>query len=213
MIRLPLAIARLLAHGLGERFGSWIRTSTGGRFWPLDPRPADVFIADIARGLANTCRYNGQLREPGRHYSVAEHSVLVSIASGALARSRGFSSADVLLCECLGQLHDATEAYVADIVRPLKRSWLLAGYRAAEAHLLCVILRAHGIDRAPARCWAVVHEIDRRILVDEMVALMNGCDTRGYGEALGCEIEALTPALAEDRFLDRYRDLGLAVRL
>ncbi|MFN9113590.1 MAG: phosphohydrolase, partial [Bacteroidota bacterium] len=53
----------------------WIQTFSGIAFWPLDPKPEHVRIADIAHALSMKCRYNGHTR---KFYSVAEHSVLVS---------------------------------------------------------------------------------------------------------------------------------------
>ena len=57
------------------RVGDWIQVYTGGQFWPLDPRPEEIHIEDIAHALALTCRFTGHCRE---FYSVAQHSLLVS---------------------------------------------------------------------------------------------------------------------------------------
>ena len=88
------------------RVGDWIQTFSGGCFWPLDPRSSEVDIHDIAQSLAMTPRYRGHTV---RFYSVAEHSVLVS---------RAVPPEYALW----GLLHDAAEAYTADIPSPLKRS-------------------------------------------------------------------------------------------
>lgn len=94
-----------------ERLGHWMHTAAGGQYWPMDPRPEDVNIETIAHHLANKCRYNGATQHPGKpermFYSVAEHSVYCSYigpASEALERL----------------LHDASEAYNGDLIRPLK---------------------------------------------------------------------------------------------
>ncbi len=55
--------------------GDWMQTATGRQFWPMDPRPHEVFIEDIAHALSMICRFGGHCR---RFYSVAEHSVLIS---------------------------------------------------------------------------------------------------------------------------------------
>lgn len=62
------------------RIGDWMQTASGRMFWPVDPRPEDVEINDIAHALSLTCRYCGHVRE---FYSVAQHSVLVSDAAPA----------------------------------------------------------------------------------------------------------------------------------
>jgi len=88
----------------------WIATYTGGRFYPLDPRPEDVCIADIAHSLSQICRFNGQTLQ---FYSVAQHSVLVSKLLGQGGPSP--------IHEFMGLKHDAAEAYLCDLVRPIKR--------------------------------------------------------------------------------------------
>jgi len=93
-------------HGieLGHERGAWMQTTTGKRFFPLDPRASEVCIQDISHALSNIGRFNGHTR---RFYSVAQHSVLVSRYMP-----------DHL--KLLGLLHDATEAYIGDMIRPLK---------------------------------------------------------------------------------------------
>lgn len=91
-----------------ERKGNWMQTFSGRQFWPLDPRPAEVYIEDIAHALSLMCRYNGHCKFM---YSVAQHSIYVS---------HQLEHASPIIAMA-GLLHDAAEAYCADIVRPLKR--------------------------------------------------------------------------------------------
>ncbi len=105
---------RALKHPGSDRVGGWIQTFTGIQFWPLDPRPDEVDIRDIAHALSNQCRFAGHCEE---FYSVAEHSVRVS-----------------LQCPChplWGLLHDAAEAYLVDLPRPIKR-WSQMGVLYSE---------------------------------------------------------------------------------
>ncbi len=75
----------------------------------LNPQPDTIELEDIARGLANTCRYGGQIR---RFYSVAEHAVLVHDLVAYLQQPSA---------QLLGALfHDAPEAYLHDITSPAK---------------------------------------------------------------------------------------------
>src|SRR4051812_30250690 len=85
-----------------ERVGNWMQTFTGRQFWPVDPRADEIAIEDIARALAMTCRFGGHVRF---HYSVAQHSFLVSLVC----------SPEHALW---GLLHDASEAYLGDVVWP-----------------------------------------------------------------------------------------------
>lgn len=85
-----------------------IETFTGDYFDYADPRAANVHIEDIAHGLANTCRFGGQVRT---FYSVAEHAVLVRrLLIDAGWAAYGFA----------GLHHDSHEAYLGDMPTPLK---------------------------------------------------------------------------------------------
>lgn len=98
---------------------TFITTYTGRRFYPLDPNPADVCIEDIAHALSMICRFQGHVRS---FYSVAEHSVHVSrIVPPEYALA--------------GLLHDASEAYIADVSRPVKHTEEMIEYRRIENHL------------------------------------------------------------------------------
>lgn len=104
-----------------NRKGDWIQTFSGKKFYPLDPRPEDICFEDIAHALALICRYNGHSRE---FYSVAEHSVRMSLS-------------DLPGSPQWRLMHDAAEAYLCDIPKPVKRD--LPGYKMAEDALLKVI--------------------------------------------------------------------------
>lgn len=107
---------------MGRR-GDWFQTYTGQKFWPLDPDAMSVSIEDIAHALSLICRYGGHCRE---FYCVAQHSVIVrSLVSGKFARP--------------ALLHDAAEAYIGDMVRPLKRQPEMLAYRDAEDLILSAI--------------------------------------------------------------------------
>lgn len=82
----------------------WIQTYAGIHFDLLDPQPDMVDIRDIAHSLAHQVRFNGHSRD---FYTVAEHSIHVSHLVSPDSRLQGL-------------LHDAAEAYVGDMVTPLK---------------------------------------------------------------------------------------------
>jgi hypothetical protein len=113
--------------------GDWMQTFSGHQFFPLDPRPEDLCIGDIAHALSNLCRFGGHVRE---FYSVAQHSVIVS---QLLPKN----------LKLAGLLHDATEAYLVDIPRPLKRA--LPEYKAIEHRLELVIAEKFGVDFSDPR--------------------------------------------------------------
>lgn len=175
-----------------ERKGDWVQTYKRKQFWPLDPRSEDVDIEDIAHSLSLTCRFNGHCNS---FYSVAQHSVFVS----ELVRPS----------EALpGLLHDATEAYMGDIVRPLKR--FLPTVKEIEEELERIILGYFGIgdyDREE------VHRADNIALFTEMRDLMgeppkSWNELEEYSYLLPEQrIIPIGPQESERLFLDRYDNL------
>ena len=104
----------------------YITTYTKRHVTPLDPKPEQIDIRDIAHALSYLSRANGHFPE---FYSVAQHSIQCCRE----AEARGYSRKLVLAC----LLHDGSEAYLSDITRPVKRN--LPGYRQAERRLQAVI--------------------------------------------------------------------------
>lgn len=172
-----------------ERRGDWMQTFTGRAFWPLDPRPDEVDIADIAHALAHQCRYAGHCR---KFYSVAEHSVLVARAVSPKHRLWAL-------------LHDAAEAYLVDLPRPVKRS--VIGYATAEAAVMLAICARYGL--APDMP-AEVHEADNRILLDESAQNMapHPMPWNLPGEPIGLQLEYWTPVFAEIQFMTMFEALS-----
>lgn len=95
---------------------SQIEVASGGFVDVWRPDPATLQLDDIAAGLSRTCRYGGQLRRDVDFYSVAEHAVLVY----DLLRYQGCRGHHTLRWALF---HDAAEAYLGDVVAPLK--WAL----------------------------------------------------------------------------------------
>src|ERR687893_393788 len=105
--------------------GPYLQTVSGRWVNPFDPDPSQLDPGDIARALANQCRFGGHSR---LFYSVAQHSVIVS----ELVEQRGGDVEDVFAA----LMHDSTEAYLGDMPHPIKhRSPLGAAFKPAEDHL------------------------------------------------------------------------------
>ena len=108
------------ADGLVVGAADTIYTYTGRMIRPLDPDPADICIEDIAHALSMQPRFTGHLR---KFSSVAEHCIRTAMLAP-----------DHLKLEAL--LHDASEAYLADIARPVKKAPEFGGvYLKYEAQL------------------------------------------------------------------------------
>jgi len=171
-----------------ERQGDWMQTYTGRMFWPIDPRPEDVCIEDIVHALSMMRRYNGHCK---KFYSVAEHSVIMSYH---------VSTNDALWA----LLHDASEAYIADIVRPAKR--FISGYKEVETRIMHVVCDAF---RLQYDMPEGVHVADNAILSDEMNQIM-GPKPQDWALSyppLGCKIEGWSPKKAERKFIQRFNSL------
>lgn len=137
-----------------NRQGTWMQTVSGKAFWPLDPRPEELDIYDIAHALGMMCRYGGHC---SRFYSVAEHSVLMA---NYAELHLGAELAKIAL------MHDATEAYLSDVIRPVKVH--LSNYKEIEGRLWLCIAERFGL---PKVIPDEVHHLDNCILRDEMDAL------------------------------------------
>lgn len=171
------------------RRGDWMQVRSGRQFWPLDARADEVDIGDIAHSLAMQCRYAGHCL---RFYSVAEHSVL-------LARwvARMGATADVMLWALL---HDASEAYLVDVPRPVKP--FLAGYKDSERRVMAAVCERFGL---PPEMPAIVHEADTRIIGDERANMAQCVEPwASTGEPLGIRLEYWIPEQAEREFLATY---------
>lgn len=184
-----------------ERKGDWMQTFLGLRFWPMDPRPEDVSFRDIAHALAMQCRYGGHCL---RFYSVAEHSVL--LARWALENYEGNIDERRILALWL-LLHDGSEAYLTDMIRPVKR--FMPEYRAAEDEVQWAVYGRYGLD--PGMEPREVKQLDNRILMDERAQVMRQTTDQwhfgGETEPLGVTLQFWSPDRAEEEFLAMCREL------
>ena len=133
---------------------SAMTTVSGVQFTPFDPDPSDVRLEDVAHGLANLCRASGQTQF---FYSVGLHSIYVSQDLAARGESRRR--------QLIGLLHDAQEAYINDLVSPVKTH--LDDYQSLEGGVEAVIWEAFDLDPTPED-MAVVKESDRRLCRHEL---------------------------------------------
>ena len=179
-----------------------------GTFQPFAPSADEVRLEDIARGLANTCRFGGQTPV---FYSVAQHSVLVANLVHSATGDRNMA--------LLALHHDSAEAYLGDIPRPLKRGMLLQGpeglveYATAETLVFAAICRGlnlpsvEGADR-----W--IHAADNALLRAELIGFF------GTDPDIDCFVDktmlfcpplsvraCVGPEQALDLFLQRHHEL------
>jgi hypothetical protein len=154
--------------------GPTILLHSGHYFDLLDPAGSRFELEDIAHGLAHTCRYAGQCI---RFYSVAEHSWHAS-----------YLVPEELKLAAL--MHDAAEAFIGDVTRPLKQ--LLPDYRVIEKSIEAVMAERFGL---ADRCAdAAVKRADIAMLAAEQRAMM---PAHGSDWAI---LTSVTPAAVNFRY-------------
>jgi hypothetical protein len=165
-------LARDATRSLGEMVApeSYLCVASGVRFYLHDPQPDLVRVTDIAHALANVNRFTGHPRRP---YSVAEHSLNVRDLAVWLWRCEinGHGGADEPApyddrVGAYALLHDAHEAYIGDIIRPVKK--LIRGVDVLADRVQAAIHARFGLDIVPPSDIAdVVEYADNAMLVIE----------------------------------------------
>lgn len=167
-----------------------IRLRSGLYFDLVDPQPDQFTIRDIAGALSKICRFGGQCEQ---FYSVAEHCYHCSMVANSVPLA------------CL--LHDAAEAFIGDVVKPLKI--MLPEYAKIEQRIETVIARKYGVDFEQPE----VGEIDRAMLIVERKALFSIDGVKWHGEdevkKLSVWIKAWEPQQAEAKFIQQALILGV----
>jgi 5'-deoxynucleotidase YfbR-like HD superfamily hydrolase len=173
-----------------------ILTIDGDYFNFLNPEASRITITAIAQGLSNLCRFTGQCKE---FYSVAQHSYL---ASTIVPPEHAFAAL----------MHDAAEAYLGDVSRPLKQ--LLPDYRRIETRVESAIAATFNL---PATMPSCIKQADLVLLATEQRDLMNAADHVWSSTAgvtpLVITIQPLPPHDAYALFLHRFWQLQHAKKV
>lgn len=164
-------------------------TFTGKRFDPQHPETCPVDLTDIAHALSLMCRFGGHTRE---FYSVAQHCVLVS-------RNCGDDS-------LWGLLHDASEAYLVDIPRPIKYSpGFREEYHKLEAGLMAAITKHFKL--TPDQPQSVT-DADQRVGLAELRDLMPKVPLHFKTNGpIDESISGWSPKEAEQEYFKRFQEL------
>lgn len=139
-----------------DQYDGKFNTASGKIIDLLHPSPSEITIEDIAKGLSNICRFGGQIKQ---FYSVAQHSVLVTQLANEELRPYAL-------------FHDATEAFIGDIIKPLK---VIIGdvYAQIEQRFHSAICERFGFDpHAPE--WEYIKRFDLDALQLEHYWLQQG---------------------------------------
>ena len=138
-----------------------MNTYTGNKIDPMSMTASDISIQDIAHALSLTCRGGGHV---SYFFSVAQHSINCMNE----AKARGWSERLQLAC----LLHDASEAYISDIIRPVKA--YLSNYLEIESMIMDVILEHFGLSDLSEEENAMWKQIDDDMMNFELKNLMKG---------------------------------------
>ena len=174
---------------------SYITTFSGTHFDPVNPEENLIEVKDIAHALSLLCRANGHVQF---FYSVAQHA----IACTKEAKARGLS--ERIQFGCL--LHDASEAYLSDITRPIKKK--LTVYLEIESNLQKAIWNKFFKIPLTAEELKQIFEIDDDMLSYEFKHLMPESINNHY-EKIQADIrcEYVDPERIEQEFLRLYEAL------
>lgn len=138
-----------------------MNTFYGRTFDPMEMTAENVALEDIARALSLLCRGGGHIRH---FYSVGQHSLNCAREAEARKLSRRIQLA------CL--LHDASEAYISDMIRPVKEH--LSNYLEIEAKIMSTVWEHFHLENLTKEEHQIWKQIDDVILVYEFQHLMTG---------------------------------------
>ncbi len=166
-----------------------------------DPQSKDIRLSDIAHNLGMICRFNGSCP---RHYSVAEHSVIMSYLVDETLQPAAL-------------LHDSHEAYTGDLISPLKELMKDGVFQALCGDIDYAIGRRLEVDPARFKNFEI-KMWDEWMLDSEIRAFFPGktLNKRGYLppdnndiRILQSKIKFLTSSEAKTNFLRRARELDI----
>lgn len=170
-------------------------TFTNHRMSPAGPKAGDIRIVDIAHALSMLPRANGHFR---CFFSVAQHSLNCSYEGEA----RGYSKRLQLML----LLHDASEAYLADVPRPVKFN--LPDYLAVENRLEQMIYDTYGLGRVVKEEQKIIDEVDTAFMYYEFERLhVGGGYQVPYKLTKAWPLLEQNMAEVEEEFITRFRSL------
>lgn len=182
--------------GITAPINYWIWTNSGKKFSYNYTEPDQICIEDIANALSKICRYAGHI---DKFYSVADHCCnLVEYEE-----SNGITNPIYLLGVLL---HDAAEAYLADIPAPAKK--LLPDFKAKEKEIYAIIAKKFGVPNDEA-FHKQLDYIDKNIVRDEAEKLFRATPTwvKDYKKLCADIVISKSPELGRVRFMNLYHDL------
>ena len=189
------------------REDAWIQTASGLVFKPWAPTPDMVRIEDVAHALSHLCRFNGHT---AFLYTVGQHSILGADEMVALDVQQCVAlwGLDRRRLAMLFLLHDAAEAYVGDVVSPIKRH-AANFFGPLEMAVQLTIFEAAGVRPPSEEEQKVITYVDLRMLATEKRDLHHA-EPQSWelsAEPFEATIHYQNPATVRSIFLERYAAL------
>lgn len=162
---------------------------------PLNLCDDDIDIIDIAHALSLLCRGGGHLK---RFYSVGQHSINCALE----AKARGYS--DKVVFACL--MHDASEAYISDIIRPVKKH--LSNYMEIESSIMNAIYHKYSLDDLTVEEHQLWKLVDDEILDNELYHLLSvQCNDTTANLYHELDLNEYKPSIIEEKFMELFNEL------
>lgn len=192
----------------------WINTISGRKLNPFHPECDQVTIEDIAHSLSRLNRYTGHIVP--EHYSVAEHSILVSQMVEEELEKRGYSEKEILDTALRALLHDASEYAFGDIASPIRKHPAIDGFNLHERALGTKIAEFFdvGDDVVNLGLLSVISEMDHLTIAFEVPFVQPNRnpdfvlpEVPEYLSCFATHPVGLRPSVACDVFLTRFHSL------
>ncbi len=166
----------------------------------INPDPNTIDITSIATALSRICRFGGHCPV---WYSVAEHCI--HAADIAFRTTNDMQIVKAVL------MHDATEAYLGDMVKPLKVTQ--PKYQSLELRMQRAIAARFNINFDAYENY--IEAVDLLMLKAERMEMWPDDPTEWTGLSKVSEVpipfEFMTPKRARNEFIDRALSLGMGV--
>jgi hypothetical protein len=177
--------------------GNYLTVHSGGQVYLYDPQPEDILLDDIAHALGAIYRWGGHTNPL---WSVAQHSLLGSIYIPEKCYALEFL------------FHDAAEAYIGDVIRPLKRlPEIYEQYSTLEAKFERVIADKFNLQYPWPKAIKLFDDICG---YTEACTIMRGSEpgylisNKVYHREMAKRMIYCEPWQAADEFHDRARELA-----
>ena len=184
-----------LIHGKEARYGRWMISTSGRQIWPMDCRPGDFIIEDVAHNLSQICRFAGSVEV---FYPVSSHALMVA----DIVRDMGGN----YLQQFQGLHHDDPEFCASDVPNPLKQH--LPDYQKAERGIWKALAAQIGVPEKMSHLVKIADKVamvtERRDLLKPSHHVWKSC----VGiKPLSSHVKIMSSQASKHKFMERHHHL------